>query len=331
MASANSVTILIDDLVTTTHYKVRDQIFDQVFKITPFLDWLMSKGKVREKMLDGSHWEYPVRFDDQNQNTQWFGRGATFSRTEKEHLTRLLFYPRNLGTSIVRYWDDDQKNRGTTKLIAYAEEKVETAKQSLIQQLEEDTLQQNSDSSSIQALDFIISTTPTTGSYGGVTRSTNAYLQNRATDFTGKTTGNDLIDSMRTEYNQNSIYKGNGRRSPDFILTTREIYQDYERICENLRIIQTNKSERATLGFGELAFKGAELFWSPECPSGNMYFLNSDTWEMPYDPQTWMEMTEWKSSVDNLERAAQILCRMQLLCTNLRKNSVIHSITATTS
>lgn len=334
MATWNTKTTIIDNMVTTTWYDVRRQIVDQVFQITPFYDMMVQGGRIRERIPDGTHWEIPVRYAQEDSNTQWFGRGAKFGRGEKETLTRLIYESKNLGTAIVRFFDDDRKNKGKAKLIDYVTEKVENTKMSLMDRFETDLLVQNSDPLAISALPTLISTTPTSGSIGGLTRSANAYLQNNTIDFTGKTTTASLIDEMTRMYNLCSLWKAGGRRSPDVILTTRQIYQDYEAIARamaTLTIAPDNKSPRANLGFGDLTFKNVEMFWAPNCPSGAMYFLNTDTLELAYDPEVWFEMTEWKTDPDSLDRVAQIVCVCNLLCTNFRKNGVIYNVTTVSS
>ena len=327
-----SRTEVLDDLTTATWYSVLPDIIDQVFKITPFYDRMTQRNRILSKAPEGTHWEVPVRYAKLDQNTKWFGRGDSFSKSEKEHLTRLVFYAKNLGTAMVRYKLDELKNRGKAQLIDYAKEVVETTRLSFQDTLAESLLVQSADPLSIDALPTIITSTPTTGSYGGLTRSSNAYLQNQIKDFSGLTTGTDLLDEMTRMYHICSEFKGNSgsQRTPDMILTTRAIYQDYERICRAMQQIVTNTTVRASLGFGDLMFKNVEMFYDPNCPSGCMYFLNTDTFSMPYDPAAWFTMTEWKQAQDNLDRVAQVYSVCQLYNDAPQKNGVIFSITATT-
>jgi hypothetical protein len=327
MSKINSKQVLLDNLTTSTWYDVRKGIIDQVFQITPFWDLLQGKGKIKEKAPDGTHFEYPIRYAQQDQNRKWFGRGDTFGKQEKESNTRLIFQTRNVGTNVVRFWDDDRKNNGKAKIYDYIEDIVQNTKDSLVQGFETDLLVQNSDPLAMTALPTLISTTPTVGSIGGITRTDNTYLQNQIKDFTGLTTGTNLLDEMTTMYNKCSLWKGGNQRTPDIIMTTREIYQDYERICRALHQIVTNETSRAGLGFGNLMFKNVELFWDQNVPAGQMYFLNSDTLSMPYDPNAWFEMTEWKSIPDSLDRMAQIVCVCNMVCTSPQKNGVIYNVT----
>ncbi len=327
-------TVVIDNLITSTWYSIRKEITDTVFKITPFMVKLMDSGKIKARVPDGTHFEVPIRYAKADQNLQYFTRGTLFGTAEKEVNTNLLYYARNLGDSIVRYWDDDRKNRGTAKIISYVDDIIENHKSSITDKMETDLLSQSADANSFDALPTLIPNDPTSGTVGGQTRSASTtYLHNQYKDFTGLTTGTSLPDEMTRIYNLCGEYKGGSKkRYPNLIITTRIVYQDYERICRALGQVILNTTERINLGFTELLFKSCEIMYSPACPAGKMFFVNTDTLEFAYDPGAWMEMTEWKPLAGNsLDRIAQIVCVGNLLCNHFPKNGVIFNITATTS
>lgn len=329
MSVANTKSVTIDNLVTTTHFKVRDNIIDQVYKKRPLWNKLAENGGIKSRVPDGTHFEIPVRYAKNDQNFQYFGRGATFSRNDKETLTRLIYYTRNAGISMVRYFDDERKNRGESRIIDWVGELVQSTHEAYVDKLSEDILSQSTDSLSINALPTLISTTPTTGSIGGLSRSANSYLTNQTSDFTGKTTGADLLDEMDSVIHKCNEWTGPGK--VDMILTSRVVYQDFERIARALQVIDTNTSERASLGFGQMSYKGIEVFWDPNCDSDKMYTLNTKTLELAYDPANWMQMTGWKEDPDTLDRYAQMYSVLQFIATAFQRNGVIYNITATTS
>lgn len=332
MAQApNTKQVIIDNLVTTTWYDVRKQVIDQVFGITPVYDKLVQGGRIKSRAPDGTHWEIPIQYGKQDQNRQWFGDSATFGTATKETLTNLMFQIRYCGTNVVRKWVDDNKNRGKAKILDYVDTIVQNTKDALIDGFETDVLTQNSDPLAMTAIPTLLPTDKTSGSVGGLARSDNAFLQHNTIDFTGKDTAVSLLAEMTKMYNLCSLWKSGTRRSPDIVLTTREIYQDYEAIAENLRTIDSNKTERASLGFGDLMFKNVEVFWAPGCASGCMYFINTENIEFSYDPAAWFTMTEWKSPPNGLDRMAQIVCACNLTANNMRKHGVIYNITATST
>jgi hypothetical protein len=322
--------VVVDNLISRAWYKIRVPAVDQVLKITPLYNKMLEQGRIRTRLPDGTHWEQTIRYNKQDQNIKWFGRGDVFGLGEKEELTRLKWEAKNLGTNVVRFWEDERKIRGEAKLMEYVEDMVSSTREAL-----KDTLaaamfsNPTSNVKQINSLAELISTTPATGTFGGLDRATNVHLRNYTYDFTGKTVATDLLDVMNKTYNTISQFRTGARKTPDIILTTQDIYEQYEAICEGLRRIDSNVTGRASLGFGQLMFKDLEIFWDPLCPAGTMYMLNSTTLEIPVDPEYFFEMTEWKYVAGNsLDRNAQILSVLQMTCDMPAKNAVIYNIPA---
>ena len=322
-------TVVIDNTIATTWYSITPGLEDVVLKKVPYWAKLAESGNMKTEVPDGTHWEDSVKYAKMNQNSKWFGEGASFGRAEKETKTRLLWYPRNFGTAIVRKWDRERKNRGKAQIINYAANLVDETISSMRDDLANASLNQDSSGVSMHALETLITTTPTAGSIGGLTRSTNAYLQNTAIDFSGLTTGASLLDEMQRGVNLGSRWVGDDR--PDLIVTTREIYQDYERIAQSMRQIVSQSTDKVSLGFADLMYKNIDMIWDDKCPAGNMYILNTSCLKLYVDPEYWFELTEWKTDPDTLDRYAQAVCVLQQACTNFQKQCVIHDITATTS
>jgi hypothetical protein len=320
--------LYIDNLLSRAWYSIRKEAVDQVLKITPLYNKMVEAGKIRARLPDGTHWEQTIRYNKQDQNIKWFGRGDVFGMGEKEELTRLTWQAKNLGTNVVRFWDDERKIRGEAKLMEYAEDLISSSKEALKDTLAEAMFSNpTSNVKQINSLTELIATAPTTGYFGGLDRASNPHLRNYTYNFTGKTVATDLLPVMNKVYNTISQFRTGKQKTPDIILTTQDIYEQYEDICEGLRRIDTNATGRASLGFGELMFKNVEMFWDPLCPAGTMYFLNTSTLEVPIDPAFFFEMTEWKYVAGNsLDRNAQILAVLQMTCNMPAKNAVIYNI-----
>jgi len=336
MATSNSrilqKTAEVDNLITTTFYKIKDTIIDQVFRATPFWDKLIESGRIKEKVPDGTHFEIPVRYAKADQNIKYVGRGTSMGRAEKETLTRLYYTVSAIATSMERLWADERVNRGPAKLIDWVNEMLENTTESLRDKMALDLLVQDSDPLAFNALPTLFPDDPTTGTIGRLNRATNSWLRNETMDFSGLTTKANLLDRMETMYNLCSMMRGKGMKNkPDLIMTTREIYQDYENLAKLMGIYSFNGGQKMVdFGAGGAAFKGSEMFWDENCPAGSMYFLNTSTVAFNYDPANWFEMTEWKAIPDQInDRVAQIVAVGNLTCDNFQKNGVIHDITAT--
>lgn len=323
----------IDSLITTTWYSVLGETQDQIFKITPFLNKLLEDGRIRERVPSGTHWEVPVRYAKLDQNIKAFTRGDTFSLAEKEHLTRLIWYPKNVGTSMTRYWSDEVQNTGPAKLLDYVEELVDNTRLSLLDYFETSLLNDKSatDPNNIHGLDSLISTTPSTGTLGGKNRANNSWMVNQTNNMTGVSFATTGVDRMVQMWNNCSQFKGMGpSRSPNLIICDKGTHEKIESATESSRTYFSslpNGNERANLGFGNLTFKGAELFWAPECPAETMFFLNTGSMEFRIHPGFWMTMTDWKPIAGNsLDRTAQVVCRCNLIANHFQNQGVIYNI-----
>lgn len=324
--------IFVDNLVTTTWYKIRKQLYGDIWKVTPLLDILLEKGRIKQRVPNGSYFKIPIAYQKLKQNIKFFGRGAEFSREEGEFLTHMKYDVKYFGDSITRYFTDEVENQGEAQILDYISTVLENHKSSIMESLH-DALWSSEGALAVTTLPELISDTPTSGTIGGLDRSTNPYVRNYAMDFTSLALSTDLLDTMENVYNTLSNYKaGAARRTTDLIITTQEIYEKYVALARatGMATFEMNpavaKERQVNLGMGSAMFKNAEMYYDPDCPAGHMYFINTDTLEFPYDPKYWMQMTEWKNEATTLERHAQIVTRCNLVCNNFHKNGVIYNI-----
>ena len=335
MATIQTYQRVIDSLTTSTWYRIRKGRVDQTFKIHPFLDRMVENNRIRAKVPDGTHYEVPLRYALQDQNLKYFGRGAEFGTTEKEFLTPLIYETKNLGNSVKRFFDDDRKNRGPSRILSYSKEVVDAAFDAVRDKLANDILVQSPDVGSITSIDSLIVTDPTTGTVGKLDRSENPYLANQKKDFSSLTTKANLLDEMSTMINLCSEYQSGNRRTPDHILMNRTTYQDFEKIGRAMRTIDTLRAPRVDLGLGGLSYRGIEVYWDPRLTNvagqGKVYILNTETFEFLYDPAAFFEMEPWKTKYNDLDRYSQIYVIGNLTCNMFAKNGVIFNITTETS
>lgn len=317
---------VIDNLFTTTWRNRKADVVDQIYTITPFYSMLLEKGRIRVEDTGGRFYDCPARFAKADGNLKFFDKGDTFSETDQEFLTELTYQMRYLGTNIVRFWRDDLQNRGRSKLLDYINQKLDNHKSAMIDKLETASFTADPSGKGIEDLQTLVSTTPTTGTVAGYNRATNSWIRNQARDFTALTISTDLLPEMTTIFNTQSTFKSGTRRAPDFIITTQALYEEYETLARNLHTIVANTSIQASLGFGDLSFKGVPIFWSPEAPSGNIYFLNLEHWHFVVDSFAWFDMTPWKPQTNSLDRQAQIVLTANMMLDNFQKQGVMFNV-----
>lgn len=132
----------------------------------------------------------------------------------------------------------------------------------------------------IGGLQLLISTTPTTGTVGGIDRSTTvgSFFRNKA--FSSVTNGGAAATSANITSYMNRLWLQlvRGTDKPDLIVADNNYYRLY---WESLQAIQRiQKSDSASIGFSSLQYESADVVFDGGigggAPTNIMYFLNTD-------------------------------------------------------
>jgi hypothetical protein len=127
----------------------------------------------------------------------------------------------------------------------------------------------------IGGLQLLIADDPTTGTVGGIDRSTNSWWRNQVYDFSTSAGGNASTSNIQA--GMNSLYLSCQVQEgsyPDLILADMNYYSIFENSLQQIQRI--TDTEEGKLGFQNLAYKASKVVYDPNCPSNHMYFLNTD-------------------------------------------------------
>ena len=318
----NTLVEALDNLYTTTWQLRRKGFVDNVFQATPFWFWLTQNGRRRSEQ-GGRRIEIPLMYG-KNETVTTFDRGDTFTLSDPQILT-VAWYPwRYVAGSIVRYWADDQKNRGKAAIMNLLNAKIENLRLSMIDKMEELLFQATPGAKDPNSLLTIIRPQAPTAAgqdvVGGIDAYTDTWWQNKRKQASGPFSTDGIAD-MRNLFNTCS----NGNDTPDFILTDQQTFEAYE--GELLEIHRIVDKRLADAGFENLTFKGKPITWAPRCPAGHMFFINSKYLEWVYDEFANFDMTEWKPVQNSLDRAAQVVLAGNLVVSNRARQGVLYGIT----
>ena len=144
----------------------------------------------------------------------------------------------------------------------------------------------------IGGVQLIISTTPTTGTVGGINRASFIFWRNRQTSGVKSATAFDnLRSTLTTVYNQCSL--GGLKKTPKWVITTQTVFEGYEGTLTSLiRYRQVDRHSDGDASFlnDALQFKGGPIFYDEDCPSGNAYMGNDENLKLVYLKGGWMKM-----------------------------------------
>ena len=124
-------------------------------------------------------------------------------------------------------------------------------------------------------LQLLVSTTPTTGTVGLISRVTYSFWRNQQVSGAG-TTFSILLASMETSYNACS--NGIGSQNPTFAVTTQTVFEGYFSLTPTIeRLVRDSDNNKLVRSFKgqNTAFKDIPVGYDPSCPSGVMYMLNN--------------------------------------------------------
>jgi hypothetical protein len=130
----------------------------------------------------------------------------------------------------------------------------------------------------IGGLQAAVSTSPTSGTYGGISRSAWAFWQNQA--YNGLTNGGTATSATNIQSYMNQLwYKTTrGADHPDLIVADNTMYGFYHSSLQSIQRITSDKMAQA--GFTSLKYMNADVVldggFGGGAPTSTMYFLNTD-------------------------------------------------------
>jgi hypothetical protein len=265
--------------------KPEDQIHDDY--------WLLNQLSEGEGFLGKSGGDFitgPIEYA-LNATVSSYSDTDTISTTRNDVFDRFEFqWKEYAGTYVISDLEKD-RNDGEGQVFDLDKAKLENLRMSLRSQLNTD-MHSDGSSNSGKALDGLanlVSTTPTTGTVGGINRASFSFWRNwQASGAQSSAAFDNLRAAMRSIYNQAS--NGVGDQHPTFAVTTRTVFEGYEGLLlANERF--TSKSEGDGAFKNEvLKFKGAKISYDNDAASGELRFLNPKFLKLVYKTGSWMKM-----------------------------------------
>ena len=257
------------------------------------LFYALNKGGFKESVDGGRLFEHSLMHAE-NTNFRSYGEFEDLD-TSRINVFDAARYEQKIAAGTVVYSDLEKLRAaaGNRKFDVIAE-KLQNGKDSHIADLNRQMWSDGTGNSSqdIGGLQHLISTTPTTGTVGGINRATWSFHRNRqnsgaktATDF------DNLRSSWTTTYNQCSL--GGVKKQPTKVLTTRTVLEGYEgTLTQQVRYDKADRHKDGDAAFlnEALRFKGADVFYDEDAATGNAYFINNDDLKADYLKGGWMKM-----------------------------------------
>lgn len=206
--------------------------------------------------------------------------------------------------------------------------KINNLKKSFMNQINQDLFSDGTGFGGKQAggLQLIVSSTPTTGTVGTISRASFAFWRNQQTAGTKTTTAFDnLKGSMRSIYNL--CANGPGQETPEFAVSPRTEFEGYESLSVSIeRLVRSDASQKLVSGYKgtQIMFKDIPLAYDAACPSATMYILNRRNLFIRW--MYWMKAFPPQSAINQFADVVKILTIYNLCTDNPRRLGVVTAI-----
>ena len=314
--------------LSTTTDNYRGILSDNVFDVFPFLSWLNGKlgialrGSTIKRMEEDGNRITEQLLLGKNTAAGSYAGAEQLDTTLQDGISQASYNWKQYSVPVGIEGLQQRTNRSEARIINLLEAKLKQAEESLRDVMNADAFSDGTGNSGkvMTGLQALVSATSTVG---GVNPTSNPRWASTVT--TGGSFTSQGLSDMRTTYNTVSF--GNDR--PDFIISTQAIFEFYE---DNLQPQERYTNTKvANSGFDNLTFKSIPMVFDRDCPSGNMYMLNSSAMSLVVHPDADFMNSGFQSLLSTLGQdvtSSMIIWQGNITVNNRRKHAVINSITA---
>lgn len=273
MASPN-----LGEIITTTLRNRTGKAADSVSKNNALLNRLLEKGKV--ETADGGR---TIVQEIEYQENGTFKRYAGYDLLNiapSDVLTAAEFDWKQAVAAISISGLEQMQNSGKEVMIKLLAARIKNAQKTLRNNIALDCYSDGTadGGKQIGGLAAAVPTTPTSGTYGGISRSAWTFWQNQK--WNGTVDGGVATSATNIQNYMNQLwYKTNrGADHPDLIVADNTMYGYYHSSLQSIQRITSDKMAQA--GFTSLKYMNADVVldgaFGGGAPSSTMYFLNTD-------------------------------------------------------
>ena len=281
MAFANSS---VSDIIATTIQSRSGELADNVTNNNPLLLKLKAKGNVRPFSGGNLILEEIMYNDSSTNNTNSYSGFETLNISPNSPISAAQFSIAQYASAVTISGLEMLQNSGKEAIIDLLEGRIKVAEAQLANRINLDLYGDGTGNGgkNLTGLAAAVADSPSSGTYGGISRSTWSFWRNQA--FSGVTNGGAAVSAanIQSYMTQLAIKLVRGTDKADLIVADNNYYNLY---VNSLQAIQrVTDPEMAGSGFASLKFYGggtsADVVLGggigAQEPANHMYFLNTD-------------------------------------------------------
>ena len=288
----------------------------------------MNKDGFKEEVGGGRVFELGVMFAE-NTNFRSYGEVEELDTTRFNVFDAARFDQKILAGTIVYSELERLRSLNGGGKFDYLAEILNNGMESHKADLNRQLLGSATTGNDINGIQVVISSTPTTGSVGGISRAAYSFWRNRQNSGAQSVSAYDNFRSaLTTTYNQCSL--GGVKNIPRWVQTDRASMQGYEQILVAIeQIAEAKMKQDSDIAFENemLKFKGARMFFHEDAVAGEARLYNNVNLKVAYLKGGWMKMFPPNDPYNQLAVVHKTMTVANLVTNASRHLGVVTAIT----
>jgi hypothetical protein len=313
----------ISQLISTTLESQIPNIIDNITNGNVLLTKLKEKGNLI-KNSGGNSIRETMNYAS-NGTVQFQGEYDTFDTTPADVITSADFSHKILTGTTTMTGLEMKQNAGKEQIINLLDGKFKALRASLANQMGSSVYADGTGSGGqeIGGLQLLVADDPTTGTVGGIDRSTSGgtFFRNQLWDASVESV---TLSATTIASAMNALFmrcQAQGNEAPDLIMADAVYFGYYE---DSLQTIQrVNNPDLGKLGFNTIKYKNADVAYDSACPASHMYFLNTNHIFLKYIGKEMFEIGETVRPVNQDVYITPLIFTGNMTITNARVHGVI--------
>jgi hypothetical protein len=310
------------EILVTTLTSQKKKIVSNIKNQNALLFRLNEKGNIKQRSSGGESIRESITYRA-NATVQYQGEYDTLNTTPQDIITAANYNWKMLTGTVTMSGLEKHKNAGPEKIFDLMSSKLKNLTESVENTVNASLYSDGTTALEIGGLQQLIADDPTTGTVGGIDRSTNTFWRNKIYDFSVETvtpSATTMIGSMNVAWLRCLVQ---GNKKPDLLLADTTYYSYYESALQS--ILRVGTSKMADAGFEALKYKSADVVQDNDCPSEHMYMLNTDHIFLRYLGKSLFNVNAEKASFNQDAASVPLVMYGNMSMDNARTSCVMHA------
>lgn len=210
----------------------------------------------------------------ENGTVRWYSGAEVLDTSASDVLTAAEFNYKQIAGTVTINGLEEIQNSGREQVHNLLRARIRNLENSLKNQVSVALFADGTGNSGkeLGGLQLLVADDPTTGTVGGIDRSSQSWWQNKTYDFSTETGSAATATNIQTAMNTLWLNTLRGSDKVDTIVMDSAYYEFYWSSLQQIQRITSPDMGEA--GFEALKFKSADVLYDENCPANHGYFLN---------------------------------------------------------